>query len=61
MAAPHSVQFFDTHDSAARALGHFVGAGLAKGEHIILVTRLDDFAVGTPTNTTAPATSSPAT
>jgi hypothetical protein len=43
MAAHHSVQFFDTHASAARALGHFVDAGLAKSEHIILVTRLDDW------------------
>lgn len=43
MSAPHSVQFFDTPDSAARALGHFAGAGLAQGEHVLLVTRLDNW------------------
>jgi hypothetical protein len=40
---PHSVQLFDSHDSAATALAEFVKAGLASGEQILLVIRLDDW------------------
>jgi hypothetical protein len=43
MGAPHSVQLFDSHDSAAAALAEFVRTGFANGEQIVLVTRLGDW------------------
>jgi hypothetical protein len=41
MHVPHGVQLFDSDGSAGRALAGFVGEGLAHGDQIVLVTRLD--------------------
>jgi hypothetical protein len=43
MQAPHGVQLFDSNSSAGRALTDFVREGLANGEQIVLVTRLDNW------------------
>ena len=42
-ALPHSVQLFDSPDSAAAALAAFVKDGLVAGERILLVTRLENW------------------
>jgi hypothetical protein len=39
--APHSVQLFDSHDSAATALADFVRVGFANGEQIVVISRLE--------------------
>jgi hypothetical protein len=39
----HSVQLFDSHESAAHALTSFVTQGFANGDQMLLVTRLDDW------------------
>jgi len=39
----HSVQLFDSHESAANALTRFVSEGFTKGDQMLLVVRLDDW------------------
>jgi hypothetical protein len=40
---PHSVQLFDSHDSAAAALAQFVREGLDAGDTMLIVARGDDW------------------
>src|SRR5687767_3348727 len=40
---PHSMQLFDSRESTAAALAEFVKAGFERDEHILLVTRLDNW------------------
>lgn len=39
----HSVQLFDSHQTAASALAEFVRAGLAHNEQVVLIARLADW------------------
>src|SRR6185503_8117723 len=39
----NSVQFFDSHQTAATALAEFVRAGLARNERIVVIARLADW------------------
>ena len=39
----HSVQLFDSHESAAHALTSFVTQGFTNGDQMLLVMRLDDW------------------
>ena len=39
----HSVQFFDSHHTAATAIAEFVRVGLANDERVILIMRLADW------------------
>jgi hypothetical protein len=39
----HSVQLFDSHESAADALTRFVAQGFTKGDQMLVVTRLEDW------------------